>query len=104
MFRKLDVSELGKGTVSITIDGLPVAADKDEAVAAVLLRTPPFTARTSPISGAKRAPFCMMGACFECLVEVDGRTSMRGCMTPVRDGMVIHRQAGRPDPVGVSEA
>ena len=28
--------------------------------------------RTSPITDEKRAPYCMMGVCFECLMVIDG--------------------------------
>ena len=28
--------------------------------------------RTTPVSGAPRLPYCMMGVCFDCLVTVDG--------------------------------
>jgi len=100
MFRKLNISELQKTSVTITIDDVAVNAAEGETIAAVLLRVSPFTARVSPVSGTERAPFCMMGACFECLVEIDGKTSTRSCMTLVRDGMVVHRQGGRPDPSG----
>ena len=31
-----------------------------------------------------------MGACFECLVEVDG-LNVQSCMTPVVDGMRVTR-------------
>ena len=34
----------------------------------------------------------MMGVCFECLVEVDGKASVQSCLTPVRDGMQVTRQ------------
>ena len=40
--------------------------------------------------GVGRAPFCMMGACFDCLVEVDGE-SRQACLMQVRDGMDIRR-------------
>jgi predicted molibdopterin-dependent oxidoreductase YjgC len=36
----------------------------------------------------------MMGVCFECLVEVDGKPGRQACLTTVRDGMVIRRQQG----------
>jgi sarcosine oxidase subunit alpha len=37
----------------------------------------------------------MMGVCFDCLVVVDGVGSRQGCMTRVRDGMVVETQNGR---------
>ena len=40
--------------------------------------------------GVGRAPFCMMGACFECRVVVDG-VSRQACMMQVREGLDIRR-------------
>jgi len=99
MFRKLEPAELAGTPVTIVIDGVPLTAEEGEPVAAILLRTPPFTSRGTPVSGAARAPYCMMGACFECLVEIDGETSTRCCMKGAKEGMVVRRQLGRPDPM-----
>ena len=35
-----------------------------------------------------------MGVCFDCLLEVDGRSNVQGCMVEVRDGMQVRRQEG----------
>ena len=93
MFRKLH--DPGPQAVTIFIDGRPVAAELGESVAAVLLRQQEGWSRTTPVSQSPRAPYCMMGVCFECLVEVDGQGSVQGCLTPVRDGMSVTRQQGR---------
>lgn len=77
----------------ISLDGHPVGAREGETVAAVLLRSPPFHARRTTISGSRRAPFCMMGVCFECVLDVDG-IRQRACMTVVRPGMQVARIAG----------
>lgn len=50
--------------------------------------------RTTPISVTPRAPYCMMGVCFECLVEIDGKSSRQACLTVVREGMIVRRQQG----------
>jgi predicted molibdopterin-dependent oxidoreductase YjgC len=47
------------------------------------------------VEGRARGPYCMMGVCFDCLVVVDGVGSRQGCMTRVRDGMVVETQNGR---------
>lgn len=99
MFRKLDPDGVAIRPVTISVDGVAIAVEDGEPIAAVLLRTPPFTTRATPVSGAARAPFCMMGVCFECLVEIDGETSTRSCLARARDGMVVRRQTGRPDPM-----
>ena len=93
MFRKLH--DPGPQAVTIFIDGRPVAAELGESVAAVLLRQPEGWSRTTPVSQSPRAPYCMMGVCFECLVEIDGQGSVQSCLTPVAGGMRIARQQGR---------
>lgn len=81
--------------VTIHIDGVPVAAEAGETVAAVLLRQPEAWSRATPVSGARRAPYCMMGVCFDCLADVDGIASVPTCLTPVQAGMRVARQQGR---------
>ncbi|RVT92929.1 (2Fe-2S)-binding protein [Sphingomonas crocodyli] len=97
MFRKYNSLTTVK-QVTISVDGHAIKADLGEPVAAVLLRHAPHMSRTTVIGGSPRAPYCMMGACFECLAEIDGVTSTRSCMARVTEGMVVNRQAGRPDP------
>jgi D-hydroxyproline dehydrogenase subunit gamma len=104
MFRKLSSDGAKIRPVTISIDGVAMAAEEGEPIAAVLLRAPPFTTRATPISGTARAPYCMMGVCFECLVEIDGVTSARSCLTWARNGMIVRRQPGRPDPLKASGA
>lgn len=91
MFRK---QHEPAATVSLTIDGVTVRAEAGEPVAAVLLRTAPFHARTTPVGGGRRAPYCMMGVCFDCLAVVDGIPSTQTCLTPAREGMRVERQQG----------
>ena len=92
MFRKLH--DPGPASVTVLLDGRPVAAEAGESVAAVLLRQPGGWSRTTPVSQSPRAPYCMMGVCFECLVEIDGRQNQQACLTPAQDGMVVRRQIG----------
>ena len=37
---------------------------------------------------------CLMGVCFDCLVEVDGRPNVQACMVTVREGMRVRLQHG----------
>jgi predicted molibdopterin-dependent oxidoreductase YjgC len=87
-------------TVTFTFEGEALVADARDTVAAALLAADAGHTRTTPVSGARRAPFCMMGACFECLVEIDGLANQQACMIPVRAGMKVRRQVGarRLDP------
>ncbi len=93
MFKRLPDS--ARPEVSITVDGRPVAARQGDSFAAALLGSGSLSCRTTPVTGAPRAPYCMMGVCFDCLVTVDGTANVQGCMTRVRDGMRIEVQAGK---------
>jgi len=93
MFRRL--LEALDTRVTVTIDGKPVEARAGDSVAAVMLAAGLEHCRTTAVSGAKRAPYCMMGVCFDCLVTVDGIGNRQGCLVEVREGMRIETQRGR---------
>jgi len=93
MFARLP--ETGAKTVSLTIDGKPVDARAGDTVAAALLAAGFDHCRTTPVGGAPRAPYCMMGVCFECLVTIDGVGNRQGCLVPVREGMRVELQRGK---------
>lgn len=83
----------GARHVTVQLDGKPVEAREYDTVASLLLRiADPEQYRRSGVSGLPRAPLCMMGVCFECLIEVDGQTNQQGCLIRVWDGMRIRRQ------------
>lgn len=79
--------------VHLTVDGERLTARPGDTVAAALLAHSGAAFRQTA-KGSDRTAFCMMGLCFDCLVEVDGRPNMQGCMVAVRDGMVLRRQQG----------
>ncbi|MCR9111468.1 (2Fe-2S)-binding protein [uncultured Marivita sp.] len=83
--------------VTIQFDGAPLAVPQGSNLAAVLLAAGIRTFRYSPVSGAPRAPHCMMGACFECLVDIDGVTR-QACMVGVSEGLVVNRLATAEEP------
>ncbi|MBI3041805.1 MAG: (2Fe-2S)-binding protein [Betaproteobacteria bacterium] len=82
-------------TVTLTIDGRSVTAREGDTVAAAMLAAGIPHCRTTPISGVPRAPYCMMGVCFDCLVVVDGVGNRQGCLVRVRDGMTVELQSGK---------
>jgi predicted molibdopterin-dependent oxidoreductase YjgC len=86
--------EAGPGNVPVTIDGQPFMARAGDSVAAALLAAGVLACRTTPVSGAQRGPFCMMGVCFDCLVTIDGSPNRQACLVAVRAGMRIERQSG----------
>lgn len=91
MFRRRVQADPGMTSVMIRFEGRDVTAFAGENLAGALLAAGEQVFRESPISGAPRGPFCLMGACFECLVEIDRMPGQQACMTTVRDGMEIRR-------------
>ena len=83
--------------ITIEFEGQPVTAQEGDTVAAALLRSGQWTFRTTAVNGRARGPFCMMGVCFDCLVEIDGLANSQACMTNVQAGMRIKRQQGAND-------
>jgi hypothetical protein len=93
IFKKLP--DLVAPALTMYIDGRAVTAERGETVAAVLLRDGQTASRTTPVHGSPRAPYCMMGVCFECLAIVDGVASTQTCLVIVEEGMRVERQLGR---------
>jgi sarcosine oxidase subunit alpha len=92
MFKRL--AEAGP-PVAITVDGKAVRAASGDTVAAALLAAGIDHCRTTPVTGAPRAPYCLMGVCFDCLVTIDGVGSRQACLVPVREGMKVETQQGK---------
>lgn len=80
--------------VSLTIEGQCIRARSGENLALTLLQAGFSYTRLTPVSASPRAPLCLMGMCFECLVELDGRPNMQACMLEAREGMSVRLQNG----------
>jgi len=93
MFRRLP--EIAQRVVTIMVDGQRVEAQEGDSVSAALLAAGLTSTRQTPVSGAPRAPYCMMGVCFECIVTIDGVANRQGCLVTVREGLQITTIAGR---------
>lgn len=97
MFRHLDGSRPEPGGILI-FEGRDVPFRAGDSVAAALLAAGVVDFRDHPVDRAPRGPFCLMGVCFECLVEIDGRANRQGCVEPARDGMIVARSRGARRP------
>lgn len=93
MFQRLP--EIDGDTVSLVVDGRTLRAHAGDTLAAALLANGILACRATPVSGAPRAPYCMMGVCFDCLVTVDGVGNRQACLLRVRDGMAVETQRGK---------
>ena len=92
MFRRLN--EKG-ATLVLKVDGREIRAREGDTVAAALLAAGIKHIRTTPVSGAPRAPYCLMGVCFDCLVTINGVGSRQACLVPVHEGMTVETQRGK---------
>ena len=96
MFKRLDEQPGEAGaTVSLTVDGRPICACAGDTVASAMLAAGVERFRTTPVTEQPRAPYCLMGVCFDCLVTIDGVGSRQACLVPVRDGMKVETQLGK---------
>jgi predicted molibdopterin-dependent oxidoreductase YjgC len=92
MFKRLENNPDKR--VMISIDGKPVAVAAGETVAAAVLVSGMGYTRTTAVSASPRAPFCLMGVCYECLMVIDGQPNRRACQEYVVEGMRIETQHG----------
>lgn len=93
MFERLP--DIRVETLGISIDGQSYFARRGDTVAAALLAAGLDHCRLTPVNGRPRAPFCMMGVCFDCLVTIDGVGNRQACLIDVQEGMRIETQRGK---------
>jgi hypothetical protein len=98
MFRRRPEAGSTEGpaaTVMVTVEGRDIRVPEGASAAAAFLLAGFSTIRETGISGAPRAPYCLMGVCFDCLAEIDGVANRQSCMVTVAPGMTIRRQHGK---------
>ena len=83
--------------ITLYIEGQAIQVPAGDTVAAAILSAGLLPSRTTSISNSPRAPYCLMGVCFECLVTIDGKENSQACMTQVQDGMRVSKQIQAPD-------
>ncbi len=76
--------------VKVSLDNRLVLLPGGMNLAAALLGAGEIISRMSPTSQKPCSPHCLMGICYECLMEIDG-INRQACMTRVTQGMVIKR-------------
>lgn len=74
-------------TVSLNDRNVDTAAG--QSVGAVLMGEGIKAWRTTRNEGKPRGLFCGIGACYDCLVTVDGQPNQRACMVEATDSMTI---------------
>src|SRR6266545_805329 len=82
------------GAVAVTLDGAAVTVLAGRTIAAALVASGKQLWRETRVGGKPRGVFCGIGACFDCLVTVDGIPDVRACQRTVADGDEIRTQHG----------
>jgi hypothetical protein len=95
MFRQLPDSRAA--TIAVEVEGRTVLVPEGASAAAAVLVAGLPSLRDTPVGGSPRAPYCLMGVCFDCLAEIDGVPNRQSCMIRARPGMRIRRQRGARD-------
>jgi sarcosine oxidase subunit alpha len=90
--------------LTLEVNGETVSAYTGETLATALLATTSGPFYRSAL-GSPRLPFCNMGSCFECRVQVIDETGVHwrlACLTPVQAGMRV--RTGASSGSGLTEA
>lgn len=82
-------------SLTVVVNGKALTVPHGFTAAAAMLLHDEGPTRTTALSGEGRAPYCMMGVCFECLMEINGEPNQQGCLVTVSEGMRINRQHGK---------
>ena len=93
MFRSINNNQ--SELITIYFEGKALRVQKDLNVATALLEAGTSNFRETTIKNENRGPYCMMGVCFDCLINIDGMDNQQSCMVKVSDGMKINRQITR---------
>lgn len=81
-------------TESLRVDGQTVPVVPGQTIAGALIAAGRYVTRTTRIDARPRGVFCGIGACFDCLITVNGRANVRSCQEPARAGDVVVTQRG----------
>ena len=92
MFKRMNNAIISSKTVRLTIDGKEIVASQADTVAAAMLVSGFTYTRITSAEEKQRAPYCMMGICFDCMVEINGIPNQRACQILVQEGMRVKIQ------------
>jgi len=86
--RWVRVAAFAGAPVRVTVDGAAYDAREGESVLSAVLAVRGHV-RIEELDDSKRAGFCLMGACQDCWVWIEGGRRVRSCGTAVTEGMAI---------------
>ena len=83
--------DANRARITLTLDGAPIEAQQGDTLLTALLAGGAGHLRDSEFGDGPRAGFCLMGACQDCWVVVEGLGRVRACATLAEDGMKVRR-------------
>jgi predicted molibdopterin-dependent oxidoreductase YjgC len=89
------VAETDRPAVSFMLDGAPAGALVGDTLLTAILAQDGYL-RASEFGDGLRAGFCLMGACQDCWVTIEGGGRVRACTTPIEEGMRVSRGRSQP--------
>ena len=82
------LAETERPRIPFTLDGRAAEALAGDTLLTAIL-TQGTAVRESEFGDGPRAGLCLMGACQECWVMLEGRGPVRACATPLEAGMAV---------------
>ena len=88
------VADQDRRLIEITVDGWAMSAMEGDTVLIAILAQRGYLrdAPGEPLS----AGFCLMGACQDCWINVEGHGRVRACTTLVTEGLRVSRRMVQP--------
>jgi predicted molibdopterin-dependent oxidoreductase YjgC len=80
-----------RAPLHLSLEGGGIAAMEGDTLLTALLAGGAGHLRESEFGDGHRAGFCLMGACQDCWVVVEGVGRVRACATLAKDGMKVRR-------------
>ena len=80
--------------ITFTLDGVEMTAVEGQSIAGALIGAGVISWRRTRFDDRPRGVFCGIGACFDCLITVNGEPNVRACLVQVGEGDRIERQEG----------
>ncbi|MBR0657718.1 2Fe-2S iron-sulfur cluster-binding protein [Neoroseomonas oryzicola] len=77
--------------ITLTLEGQAIEAQQGDTLLTALLAAGAGHLRESEFGDGPRAGFCLMGACQDCWVVVEGMGRVRACATLAAQGMEVRR-------------
>jgi len=81
--------------IAFTFEGGPMLGREGDTIAAALHANGISALSESSELHRPRGFYCAIGNCSSCHMVVDGIPNVKTCITPLREGMAVTRQAGK---------